>query len=95
MKKIIEKHFEAYLNCDLNGKMELNRNRVYRYVNDNVKLYFMSFLYPNSISDDIWAYRNKELLKGVPHKRVYDDLAITFHVLVDSDKEGGTDLDAL
>lgn len=55
-EEIIEKHFEAYLNCDLNGKMELNRNRVYRYVNGNVKLYFMSFLYPNSISDDIWAY---------------------------------------
>lgn len=32
--------------------------------------------------------RNEELLKGVPHKRVYDDLAITFHVLVDSTKEG-------
>lgn len=55
-EEIIEKHFKAYINCDLNGKMELNRNRVYRYVNGNVKLYFMSFLYPNSISDDIWAY---------------------------------------
>lgn len=32
--------------------------------------------------------RNEELLKGVPHKRVYDDLAITFHVLVGSGKEG-------
>lgn len=31
--------------------------------------------------------RNEELLKRVPHKRVYDDLAITFHVLVGSDKE--------
>ena len=26
--------------------------------------------------------KNKELLQGVPHKRVYGDLAITFHVLV-------------
>ena len=32
--------------------------------------------------------KNKELLQGVPHKRVYGDLAITFHVLVGSDKEG-------
>ena len=32
--------------------------------------------------------RNEELLKGVPHKRIYNDLAITFHVLVGSDKEG-------
>lgn len=55
-EEIIDKHFEAYLNCDLNGKMELNRNRVYRYVNANVKLYLMSFRYPNSVLDDIWAY---------------------------------------
>ncbi|WP_313130964.1 DUF5688 family protein [Anaerocolumna sp.] len=32
--------------------------------------------------------KNEELLQGVPHKRVYEDLAITFHVLVGSDKEG-------
>jgi hypothetical protein len=32
--------------------------------------------------------RNEELLKGVPYKRVYDNLAVTFHVLVGSDKEG-------
>lgn len=32
--------------------------------------------------------KNKELLQGVPHKRVYGDLAITFHVLLGSDKEG-------
>lgn len=32
--------------------------------------------------------KNKELLQGVSHKRVYGDLAITFHVLLGSDKEG-------
>lgn len=31
---------------------------------------------------------NRELLQGVPHKRVYDNLAVTFYVLVGSTKEG-------
>lgn len=31
---------------------------------------------------------NKEVLEGVPHKIIFEDLAVTFHVLIGSNKDG-------
>lgn len=62
-----------------------NSNKGLPVVNDDFN---WEGIWQNVILRLISYDRNEELLKGVPHKRVYGDLAVTFHVLVGSEKEG-------
>jgi len=72
---IVKKILQDYRNSN-KGLPVVNDDFTWESIKKNVILRLISY------------DRNEELLKGVPHKRVYGDLAITFHALVGSDKEG-------
>jgi hypothetical protein len=72
---IVKKILQDYRNAN-KGLPAVNDDFTWEGIKKNVIIRLISY------------DRNEELLKGVPHKRVYGDLAVTFHVLVGSDKEG-------